>query len=272
MRVALTLLAGMTIVFAANEPDVCWEDSVSTPCSKGYKCVSATGNACDMTTMYWCKCVKDAPPGPPPGPPVPVPPKPEGTTTLEKLFTEEMFYQMFPKLKKPISEAAAACNGARIWTYDSLVYATTFFPDFLSSKNATDNKVELAAFLGQGGHETSGGWPNATEPTSWGLCYIEEVGGSRNPITANCATTTIKNAKTLRTHPMSANSSARNTIAPVPTLTTVEQTGLAITDSITTSPPTTAAGSFSFPISTTTNRPATPSKAYSTEGEARQLL
>ena len=56
---------------------------------------------------------------------------------------------------------------------------------FFLGKGSKDEKArELAAFLAQISHETTGGW--ATAPggaQSWGLCWKEEVGCE----TGNCA-------------------------------------------------------------------------------------
>lgn len=74
--------------------------------------------------------------------------------------------------------AAVLCAGASkgFYTYSAFVTAAAVFPGFgTSSVDPAANKRELAAFLGQISHETTGGWPTAPDgPYSWGLCWITE--------------------------------------------------------------------------------------------------
>lgn len=69
---------------------------------------------------------------------------------------------------------AGASNG--FYSYAAFIAAAAAFPGFgTSSLDPAANKRELAAFLGQISHETTGGWPTAPDgPYSWGLCWITE--------------------------------------------------------------------------------------------------
>ncbi|PQQ12067.1 chitinase 10 [Prunus yedoensis var. nudiflora] len=52
---------------------------------------------------------------------------------------------------------------------------------FGTTGNSTTRKLEIAAYLAQISHETSGGWGSAPDGRfSWGLYYIEEVAPHRN--------------------------------------------------------------------------------------------
>jgi hypothetical protein len=59
----------------------------------------------------------------------------------------------------------------------AFVEAAKAFPEFATtSEDEVINKRELAAFLAQISHETTGGWPTAPDgPYAWGLCFHEEV-------------------------------------------------------------------------------------------------
>mmetsp|Transcript_68427 Transcript_68427/g.146420 ORF Transcript_68427/g.146420 Transcript_68427/m.146420 type:complete len:204 (+) Transcript_68427:481-1092(+) len=54
----------------------------------------------------------------------------------------------------------------------------------------TVDKRELAAFLGQTSHETTGGWATAPGgPAAWGYCFKEEVGCESGQCTQYCDST-----------------------------------------------------------------------------------
>lgn len=64
------------------------------------------------------------------------------------------------------------------YTYAAFLAAAAAFPGFgTSAQDPAVNQRELAAFLGQISHETTGGWATAPDgPYSWGLCWITEGG------------------------------------------------------------------------------------------------
>lgn len=99
-------------------------------------------------------------------------PAPEG---LSELLSEADFEALFPHRGDP------ACTGS-IYTYDALLEAARTFPAFLTEGTADERRRELAAFLANIAHETTGGWPTAPGgPEAWGLCFSEEVGCSTAP-------------------------------------------------------------------------------------------
>jgi chitinase len=84
-------------------------------------------------------------------------------------------------------------------TYDCLIAATLMYPDFASSDDTDANKREVAAWLGEMSQETTGGGCGASienpdgscscgpmwcdsHPgggcSTWGLCFVEEAGGT----------------------------------------------------------------------------------------------
>ncbi|KAI9100079.1 hypothetical protein K1719_024297 [Acacia pycnantha] len=70
---------------------------------------------------------------------------------------------------------AGACPAKGFYTYETFIQAAKSFPAFASTGNATTRKREVAAFLGQTSHETTGGWPTAPDgPYAWGYCFKEE--------------------------------------------------------------------------------------------------
>jgi chitinase len=117
-----------------------------------------------------------------PSPPTPPPsPLPEGEG-IGSWFTQADFDAFFPNIDNP------ACTGANFFTYDALVKATKAFPQFANSGDLVHDKLELAAFLGQTSHETTGGWATAPGgPQAWGYCFKEERGCESGQCTGYCA-------------------------------------------------------------------------------------
>mmetsp|Transcript_53716 Transcript_53716/g.154939 ORF Transcript_53716/g.154939 Transcript_53716/m.154939 type:complete len:350 (-) Transcript_53716:358-1407(-) len=97
-------------------------------------------------------------------------------------FTEADFERFFPNID------AAACTGKHFFTREALMSAAAAFPSFANSGDVTQDKLELAAFLGQTSHETTGGWATAPGgPQAWGYCFKEEVGCGTGTCTGYCA-------------------------------------------------------------------------------------
>ncbi|NUP08171.1 MAG: hypothetical protein HOW73_19150 [Polyangiaceae bacterium] len=92
---------------------------------------------------------------------------------------------MFPYRADP------ACQGD-LYTYEALIEAAGEFPAFASTGSLDDRKRELAAFLANISHETTGGWATAPGgPTSWGLCFRQEVGCEGGACTGYCDPTNV---------------------------------------------------------------------------------
>jgi predicted chitinase len=63
------------------------------------------------------------------------------------------------------------------YSYDAFIKASKKFPGFLKNGTELQKKRELAAFLANMAHETSGGWDEAPGGYfKWGLYFIEEKG------------------------------------------------------------------------------------------------
>ncbi|XP_010522858.1 PREDICTED: chitinase 10-like [Tarenaya hassleriana] len=69
-----------------------------------------------------------------------------------------------------------ACPAKGFYPYESFVEATRRFPAFGATGDIRTRRREVAAFLAQISHETTGGWATAPDgPYAWGLCFKEEV-------------------------------------------------------------------------------------------------
>ncbi|XP_042425175.1 endochitinase-like [Zingiber officinale] len=78
----------------------------------------------------------------------------------------------------------AACPASGFYTYNAFVTAANSFPGFGTTGDAATQNREVAAFLAQTSHETTGGWPSAPDgPYAWGYCFIRE----RDPPSDYCS-------------------------------------------------------------------------------------
>ncbi|XP_038693630.1 endochitinase-like [Tripterygium wilfordii] len=76
-----------------------------------------------------------------------------------------------------------ACPGKGFYTYDAFLAAAKAYPAFGTTGDDATRRREIAAFLAQTSHETTGGWPSAPDgPYSWGYCFVRE----RNPPSSYC--------------------------------------------------------------------------------------
>ncbi|TYH85665.1 hypothetical protein ES332_D02G284500v1 [Gossypium tomentosum] len=94
-----------------------------------------------------------------------------GGGALGDIVSRELFEKMLPYRNDP------RCPAANFYTYDAFIAAAKLYPDFAAIGDNDIRKREVAAFLGQTSHETTGGWPDAPGgPYAWGYCFNEEVG------------------------------------------------------------------------------------------------
>ncbi|KAI3980875.1 hypothetical protein MKX01_025440 [Papaver californicum] len=99
----------------------------------------------------------------------------KGYSCVSSIVTESVFKSIF------LHKDDAACPAKDFYTYQSFIQAATRFPKFGNSGSLTSRKREIAAFLAQISHETTGGWATAPDgPYAWGLCFKEEVSQGSN--------------------------------------------------------------------------------------------
>ncbi len=74
-----------------------------------------------------------------------------------------------------------------MYSYRGLLDAAAEHPTFACEGTVEQRGREVAAFLAQIGHETTGGWETAPDgPHAWGLCFVEEVGCGDGICTQYC--------------------------------------------------------------------------------------
>ncbi|XP_026416822.1 endochitinase [Papaver somniferum] len=144
-------------------------------CSGGL-CCSQYGY-CGSTSAYCgagcqSQCTIVSPPPPPPS--TPPPPPPSGNLTL--LISQSLFDQLLAYRND------TSCMG-KFYTYAAFIEAAKSFSSFAAVGDTNTRKKEIAAFLAQTSHETTGGWATAPGgPYSWGYCFIQE----RSPTSIYC--------------------------------------------------------------------------------------
>ncbi|PHT56401.1 Basic endochitinase [Capsicum baccatum] len=80
----------------------------------------------------------------------------------------------------------ANCQGKGFYTYDAFIAAARSFGAFGTTGDTNARKKEIAAFLAQTSHETTGGWATAPDgPYSWGYCFKQEQGNPPDYCVAN---------------------------------------------------------------------------------------
>ncbi|XP_058090713.1 basic endochitinase-like [Magnolia sinica] len=107
---------------------------------------------------------------PPPTIPTPLPSLGSGED-LSSLIPQSLFEEML------LHRNDAACPANGFYTYDAFISAASAFPDFGAVGDTEIQKREIAAFLTQTSHETTGGWATAPDgPYAWGYCFNREIG------------------------------------------------------------------------------------------------
>ncbi|KAL0541727.1 hypothetical protein IC582_021782 [Cucumis melo] len=94
---------------------------------------------------------------------------------ISSLISEELFKTLF------LHKDDSACPANGFYSYQAFIEATKRFPKFGTTGCLATRKREIAAFLAQISHETTGGWATAPDgPFAWGLCFKEEISPQSN--------------------------------------------------------------------------------------------
>ena len=94
--------------------------------------------------------------------------------SLSELLPAALFEEMFPQHDD-------------LYSHDALLAAAAEYPAFANEGSEDDCRREIAAFLANIGHETTGGWADAPGgPYAWGLYFTQEVGCEEGACTGYC--------------------------------------------------------------------------------------
>nr|QBZ68892.1 chitinase 1 [Lilium longiflorum] len=90
---------------------------------------------------------------------------------VSSIINSSLFNQML------LHRNDAVCPANGFYTYDAFIAAANSFRGFGSTGDADTQKREIAAFLAQTSHETTGGWSTAPDGQfAWGYCFKQEQG------------------------------------------------------------------------------------------------
>jgi chitinase len=109
----------------------------------------------------------------------------EKEVVKKEILTEEEFNSIF---KNPLASGkSGACPGYDFYNYNDFINAVHEYPKFGNEGTEEIRKREIAAFLANISHETTGGWSTAPGGRYlWGLCWIEEIACTDTICTQYC--------------------------------------------------------------------------------------
>ncbi|KAJ4972816.1 hypothetical protein NE237_005990 [Protea cynaroides] len=94
-----------------------------------------------------------------------------GGGDISSLISQSLFNQILKHRND------AGCPAKGFYTYNAFIAAAKSFNGFATTGDVNIRKREIAAFLAQTSHETTGGWSSAPDgPYAWGYCYRQEQG------------------------------------------------------------------------------------------------
>ncbi|MCD7464103.1 Chitinase 1 [Datura stramonium] len=90
---------------------------------------------------------------------------------ITEIINSKIFDELLPNRNDK------SCSARGFYTYDAFVEAARFFDGFGTTGSINDRKREVAAFLAQTSHVTTGGSPaEPDDPYEWGYCNKTEAG------------------------------------------------------------------------------------------------
>lgn len=161
MRAYIVAIVSLTVILGSSA-EQCGSQAGGALCPGGL-CCSKFGYC--GTTQDYCGdgCQSQCGSGPGPQPP--------SGSGVGSIISADQFNQML------LHRNENSCPARGFYTYDAFIAAANSFIGFGTTGDTDTRKREIAAFLGQTSHETTGGWATAPDgPYSWGYCFKEEQG------------------------------------------------------------------------------------------------
>ena len=161
LLVYLISLASLLLIIASVSAEQCGSQAGGVTCPNNL-CCSKFGWCGDTYDYCGPGCQSQCGSTPSPSP---------GGSGVSSLISRDMFEQMLKHRND------GACPARNFYTYDAFIAAANAFSGFGTNGDTATRKREIAAFLAQTSHETTGGWATAPDgPYSWGYCYKQEQG------------------------------------------------------------------------------------------------
>ncbi|XP_062176919.1 endochitinase 4-like [Alnus glutinosa] len=165
-----TLILFLAFLLGASA-EQCGSQAGGAVCANGL-CCSKFG-WCGSTADYCgTDCHSQCNSGRTPAPPNPTPsPTPSGGGDIGNVISAALFDQLL----KYRNDEQCKSNSSGFYAYNAFIAAAQSFGGFGTTGDDNTRKREIAAFLAQTSHETTGGWPSAPDgPYAWGYCFITE--------------------------------------------------------------------------------------------------
>ena len=148
------ILLVLLLLIGGASAEQCGSQAGGALCPGGL-CCSEYGWCGDTTpycTLPGCQsqCWGSPSPPPPAGPPPTPPPLSPSGGGISDIISRELFDEMLKRRNDP------RCPAAGFYTYDAFVTAAAYFPGFGTTGDTETRQREIAAFLGQTSHETTG--------------------------------------------------------------------------------------------------------------------
>ncbi|KAK7360285.1 hypothetical protein VNO77_02268 [Canavalia gladiata] len=163
-----SLMLCLLVLLHGARAEQCGKQANGAVCPNGL-CCSQYG-WCGNTDQYCgAGCQSQCKKGSTPTTPSTPTPTGGGGGGIGNLISSSLFDQMLKYRNDP------RCKGNGFYTYNAFINAARSFGGFGTTGDDTTKKRELAAFLAQTSHETTGGWASAPDgPYAWGYCFINE--------------------------------------------------------------------------------------------------
>ncbi|KAJ7953208.1 Chitinase [Quillaja saponaria] len=158
----------LILVLLKISAEQCGKQAGGQVCPNGL-CCSQFG-FCGTTNEY-CEtgrgCQSQCKPSGTGGGPTPKPTPSSGGGDVAAVISADLFNQLLKHRND------GQCEGKGFYTYDAFITAARSFGGFGTTGNT--GKREIAAYLAQTSHETTGGWGSAPDgPYAWGYCFVRE--------------------------------------------------------------------------------------------------
>ncbi|XP_023003944.1 endochitinase-like [Cucurbita maxima] len=163
MKLHAFIFLSLALLLSASAQQ-CGRQANSAVCQNGL-CCSEHG-WCGTTDAYCGAGCQSQCRRPGPTPTLP----PNAGSGVGRIITAAVFDQLLKYRNDP------RCRSNGFYTYNAFLTAARSFPAFGTTGDDATRRRELAAFLAQTSHETTGGWPTAPDgPYAWGYCFVREL-------------------------------------------------------------------------------------------------
>ena len=146
-----SLIICLTLLLGASA-EQCGRQAGGAKCPNGLCCSNHgwCGNTADHCGAGKCQTQCGSSSTPTPSTPTPATPSPNSGGDVGSIISSSLFDQMLKHRNDP------RCSANRFYTYDAFIAAARSFNGFGTTGDDTTRKREVAAFLAQTSHETTG--------------------------------------------------------------------------------------------------------------------